>query len=63
MLFNYLEALSLIKWSVLTFLTGKIEVVMLNSGQLDVNIYPPNKEVLKVIQTQDVNSWRSHKFP
>lgn len=35
---------------------------MLNSGQFDVNIYPLNKEVLKLIQPQDVNSWRSHRF-
>lgn len=36
---------------------------MLKSGQFDVNIYPLNKEVLKLIQPQDVNSWRSHKSP
>lgn len=47
----------------LAFLPGGIEVVMLKSGQFDVNIYPLNEEVLKLIQPQDVNSWRSHKSP
>lgn len=57
------KPLSLTKWPVLAFLPGEIEVVMLKSGQFDVNIYPLNKEVLKLIRPQDVNSWRSHKSP
>lgn len=36
---------------------------MLKSGQLDVNIYPLNEEVLKLIRPQDVNSWRSREPP
>lgn len=47
----------------LAFLPGGIEVVMLKSGQLDVNIYPLNEEVLKLIRPQDVNSWRSPESP
>lgn len=47
----------------LAFLPGGIEVVMLKSGQLDVNIYPLNEEVLKLIRPQDVNSWRSRESP
>lgn len=47
----------------LAFLPEGIEVVMLKSGQLDVNIYPLNEEVLKLIRPQDVNSWRSRESP
>lgn len=47
----------------LAFLPGGIEVVMLKSGQLDVNIYPLNEEVLKLIWPQDVNSWTSPESP